>query len=269
VLIGAFIVQCLLLVYGGVDLGEHLALTASGVRGGKVWQLLTFQFLHACPMPFHVLFNCLGLYFFGRPVEERLGGKRFLQLYFLSGVAGGLLQVLVTLALPHHPDFGVVGASAGVCGMVAIFCSLNPMDNVVTWIYFFPVTIRARYVLIFLAAWSAFGTIVPFDSVAHAAHLGGLAVGVIYVRWGGQIGEWFSRQRFQPSRAGKRRETPAISARAWMRTRKDEGEREETATFISREVDPILDKISAHGFESLTERERKILEKARSKMGKG
>src|SRR5438046_1330892 len=81
VLIVAFVLQSALLIYADIDTFEQLALTVTGLSKGKVWQLFTFQFLHACPWPWHVLFNCLGLYFFGRPVETMLGGKKFLGLY--------------------------------------------------------------------------------------------------------------------------------------------------------------------------------------------
>jgi membrane associated rhomboid family serine protease len=267
VLLVAFFVQCLLLVYGGIDLADTFALTANGVRHGKIWQLLTFQFLHSCPWPFHVLFNCLGLYFFGRPVEETLGGKRFLQLYLLSGVGGGLLHVLVTLLLPQHPDFPVVGASAGVCGMVAIFCSLYPMQELTTWIYLFPVNIRARYLLIFMGLFSLFGTLVPLGRVAHAAHLGGILVGMGYVRWGNVIGERVSSWMPRQGRPGRRAPAQPAGGRGWWARSRSKSE-EPTAQYISQEVDPILDKISAQGIQSLTERERKILDAARKKMGK-
>src|SRR5215831_1504747 len=150
VLIAAFVIQSLLFFYGDFQLSDHLALSVDGLRHGKIWQILTFQFLHSCPMPWHVLFNCLGLWFFGRPVEEALGSKRFLWLYFGSGMAGGLLQALLTFVLPRHFDFPVVGASAGVCGMIAIFCSMYPMQELTTWIYFFPIQVRARFLLMFL-----------------------------------------------------------------------------------------------------------------------
>src|SRR5678816_3220018 len=90
VLIAAFVVQSVLLFYGQFDVNHYFALSRDGLVHGKVWQLLTFQFLHSAPMPFHVLFNCLGLYFFGRRVEEILGGRRFLANYFLSGAVGGI-----------------------------------------------------------------------------------------------------------------------------------------------------------------------------------
>src|SRR4030095_9612878 len=102
---------------------------------GRVWQLVTFQFLHSAPWPWHVLFNCLGLYFFGRSVESMIGAKKFLVLYLISGVMGGLLQVLTTTVLPKHADLPVVGASAGVSGIIAIFCMFYPMRELTAWIY--------------------------------------------------------------------------------------------------------------------------------------
>lgn len=270
VLIGAFVLQSLLLFYGGVNAIGQLGLTVAGVGAGKVWQLITFQFLHSAPWPWHVLFNCLGLYFFGRPVEQTLGSKRFLWLYLLSGIAGGLLQLLTTMVLPNHQDIPVVGASAGVCGMIAIFCSLHPMQELTAWVYFFPITVRARYFLIFLGALSLFGTLVPFDFVAHAAHLGGILLGVGYVRWGEQIyGKIFN---WRPLQARQRKKAlvraASLRGRPW-RTSGAPGESETAPEeFISKEVDPILDKISAHGIQSLTEQERKILDAAQKKMSK-
>lgn len=264
-LIAAFVIQSLLLFYTGFDVSENLALSVDGLRHGKVWQLFTFQLLHSCPWPWHVLFNCLGLYFFGRPVETIVGERKFLALYLLSGVAGGLLQVLVTAVLPRHMDIPVVGASAGVCGMIAIFCSINPMEELTTWIYFLPITIRARYFLLFLGGFSLFGTLVPFGGIAHGAHLGGILVGLAYVRYGRRFSEdlpswipWLLRRR-EPS-------APLGSRAKHARWRRPPLEQQGAAAFISQEVDPILDKISAQGLNSLTDKERKILEAARQRM---
>ena len=112
VLIVAFVIESILVFYLNIDVLKHLGLTVAGIKAGKVWQFLTFQFLHSTPWPWHVLFNCLGLYFFGRPVEERLGSKRFLILYLSCGVVGGLLQIGTSALLPHHDDLPVVGASS-------------------------------------------------------------------------------------------------------------------------------------------------------------
>ena len=265
VLILAFLLESIFVFYGKFDVLGIFGLTASGIKAGKVWQLFTFQFLHSYPWPWHVLFNCLGLWFFGRPVEEMLGSKRFFTTYLLCGFAGGLLQIATTF-LPGHADIPVVGASAGICGIVAIFCSLHPMQELTTWIYFLPVTIRARYFLMFLAGLSLFGTIVPFDYVAHAAHLGGIAFGVGYVRWADQACDILARLNpFKKTNAGlKPDSTTSIHQPLWARSKPEPPAPEEE--FISKEVDPILEKISAHGIQSLTESERKTLEAARRKM---
>ena len=262
ILIVAFVIQSALLFYGEIDVYKHLALSRAGLLHGKVWQLLTFQFLHSAPWPWHVLFNCLGLYFFGRRVEESLGSRRFISLYLLSGVVGGILQVLLTF-VPRHPDIPVVGASAGVCGMIALFCSMHPMQELQIWIYFFPITIRAHWFLKFMLGLSAFGALIPFDFVAHGAHLGGLLLGISYVRntsvWE-RIINWTTHPFTRPAR-------PKSGTLArHMPWRAPKTSSSEPGTFISREVDPILDKISSQGFEALTEEERKILETARKMM---
>ena len=63
---------------------NELALTLDGLSRGKVWQLVTFQFLHAGVL--HVVFNCFALYVFGRSVEQALGRNSFLKLYFVAGI---------------------------------------------------------------------------------------------------------------------------------------------------------------------------------------
>src|SRR5438093_267063 len=116
VLIAIYVIQSCLQLYGGYPLNELFGLSLHGIKEYHLWQLVTFQFLHQVPMPWHLLFNCLGLYFFGRAVEDALGGWGFLRLYFASGLFGGVVQLLATW-LPHHSDIPVVGASAGVMGL--------------------------------------------------------------------------------------------------------------------------------------------------------
>ena len=101
VLVVVYVVQSCLMVYAGYPLPEWLGLSLHGMKQGCVWQLFTFQFLHEAPQPWHLLFNCLGLYFLGRGVEDALGRWGFLRLYFLSGTFGGILQLAATWALRH------------------------------------------------------------------------------------------------------------------------------------------------------------------------
>jgi len=268
-LVVVYVIQSCLILYGGYQLNDLFGLSLQGMIHGRLWQLFTFQFLHEAPMPFHLLFNCLGLYFFGRAVEDALGKAGFLRLYFLSGLFGGLIQLLATWALPHHADVPVVGASAGVLGLLAAYATLFPMREVTIFIFVFPVTLRAQ--ILFWGAFllSAYGTIVPFSDIAHGAHLGGLLFGLAYIRLGVRPQGRFNWHPFQ-TRHRKRELVKAASVKVtrWSRPKGKSLEELPPEEFISREVDPILDKISAHGIQSLTPRERQILEAARAKMEK-
>jgi membrane associated rhomboid family serine protease len=270
VITACFVVQAFLARHLGFGLwmGEYLALSLEGLRRGFLWQLLTFQFLHGGLL--HIICNLIVLYFFGRALEEHLGRKRFLRLYLASGVVGGLLQMLFAAMFPGAFGGAVVGASAGVFGLVAAFATLFP-DRTLTLLLFFviPVSMRARTLLWLSLALAVFGIVIPGDGIAHAAHLGGIAAGWWYIqryvlgrRWrGGWAGAASSARR---PRILVR---TASSQRApWQRAEAAGDEELPPDEFMSREVDPILDKISAHGFQSLTEREKQILEKARARI---
>jgi membrane associated rhomboid family serine protease len=260
-LVGIWLVENL--VYQNTSFGrrhpldEYLALSNDGLKRGWLWQLISFQFLHAGPSPWHVLFNCITLFFFGRGVEETLGWKGFLKLFFLGGLLGGFLQVLVT-AIGMRPDVPVVGASAGVLGLLTAFAIMFPDREIYVW--FIPV--KAKYLMWFCAALAIYGTLRPYGHVAHAAHLGGMLGGFAYLRWGSLAEKLFVRRRARP-RPRELIKVHLPKAGPWQKSEPDDVPPGE---FISREVDPILDKISAHGIQSLTPRERKILEAARAKM---
>jgi hypothetical protein len=100
------------------------------------------------------------------------------------------------------------------------------------------------------------------DNVAYAAHFGGMLTGIFFVR--GPV--WLQNLNIRRS-IGRRSQREPAPRRVWRRPRK-RTEELGAAEFISREVDPILEKISAHGIHSLTEQERQILEAARNKMAK-
>jgi membrane associated rhomboid family serine protease len=266
------VINCIVFLLQPHNLFEekYFALSLYGLAHGYVWQLVTFQFLHAGWL--HIIFNMIVLYFFGRTVEAILGKARFLQLYFASGIIGGLVQMVFAFALPNLFGAPVVGASAGISGLVAAFAALNWMNRFTLYVYFFPVLMRGR-TLFWAAVALAVGGILygifgAGTGTAHAAHLGGLLTGFAFIKYGiGTRGfPWkFRFANRKPKRdfvkAGVTR-MPGWSSKGSISADLPEEE------FISKEVDPILDKISAHGIQSLTAREREILERARSKMGK-
>ena len=267
-----FVVQSVIDYYTSWPIWRYLALSKEGLGNGFLWQLVTFQFMHA-PLSnggiLHLLLNCWAIYMFGRPVEEALGRSGFLRLYLLSGVFGGLLQMLSSVILPTH--FGsapVVGASAGAFGLVAAYASLYPERPLTLLLAFIlPISMRAKFLLWFSVGFAVFGILIPTGPVAHAAHLGGLLTGLVYVRWGVQAASLLLARRPRRPRSRSRELIRATSTKGlpW-RGPNNPAQDLPPAEFISREVDPILEKISAHGIQSLTDRERQILEAARAKM---
>ena len=256
---------------GNNPFDAYLSLRPSQLLHGWVWQLGTFQFLHNYPNPLHLILNCWMLYMFGRVVEDALGKRRFLEIYFGSGVVGGLLHCALSWIFPSFfHDIAVVGASAGVFGLMAAFAVMNWEQPITTLIAFIlPVTMRAKYLILVMAIIAMLGIMDRSSGIAHAAHLGGLLAGLVYVKYLVSNHSFFSFDRFR--RLSPRRELvqiPASQQALWQRAKKTSNEELPSEEFISKEVDPILDKISAHGIQSLTERERKILEAARAKMAR-
>lgn len=159
---------------------ERFALSLAGIKSGYVWQLLTFQLMHASPL--HIFLNSWAIYVFGREVEVFLGKGLMLTLYFASGVAGGLLQVLGAWLMPEHfGDAPVVGASAGAFGLVTAYAVLFPNRVLIMLLFFvIPLKMRARTLLWLSFGMALFGVIVPYGNIAHAAHLGGILFGFLF-----------------------------------------------------------------------------------------
>ncbi|HAB18604.1 MAG TPA: hypothetical protein DCE44_19455 [Verrucomicrobiales bacterium] len=273
ILVGVFAFQCINDVYWRTPVEQWLALTQEGLRRGWIWQLLTFQFLHAGLL--HLLVNLMVFWWLGHFCEGLLGPRRYLLALFGSGAVGGLLQGLLMLAFPMHFGLAVVGASAGVCGLLAIY-ALCERDAEIR--LFFVIPMRAIWLLWLVGGISLFFTLVPtpreFD--AHAAHLGGLLAGIAWVKLG-----WHQEYQPLPGTALLQRirgwfvrrpkAKPQASAR-WRKLEWDSApgrpDSENADEFIAKEVDPILDKMNAHGPQSLTERERRILEQAGQRISK-
>jgi len=267
-----FVLHQLLEFWGRVPVADYLALSFGGLARGYVWQLLTFQFLHGNTL--HLLLNLVVIFFFGRALEEALGARRMLQLYLISGVVGGICQILfqVLMAVVRHPAYlegGVVGASAGAFGLVAAFATMFPERRITLLVFFvLPVTMSARMMLWIGVALGVVGILIPGDGIAHAAHLGGILAGVLFIR--AVVLEQIPLPRIRLARRSRRVPRVRVMKTQGNATGLGAGgdEEEFSDDFIAREVDPILDKIHARGIQSLTERERRILEAAHSRMQK-
>lgn len=145
----------------------------------KPYQVFSHMFTHAPGTPFHLLFNMLTLWMFGRILENVWGAKRFLLFYLACGI--GAAAAHLGEQYFTHGMSPAVGASGAVMGVMVAFAFLFP--NTSLYIMFIPVPIKAKWAIAGLIAIDIFGGITPIpgDSIAHFAHLGGALTGFIIV----------------------------------------------------------------------------------------
>lgn len=271
--IAVFVIQSLLAFYGGIYLDDLFALSPEGLMRGFVWQFITFQFMHGGL--WHLLFNMLAIWFFGRALEQMFGSASLLKLYLVGGVAGGVAQVTLGFIIPQYFGGPMVGASAGAFAIVAAYATLFP-DRVITFLLFFilPVSLRAKTLLWLATGLAVFGILVPTDNVADAAHLGGIVFGLLFVKkvWWQNPPTWLTLNwlpKIKMKSTGRRSANPGSKGRVKpVRITREKRDTKPVTDFMTSEVDPILEKISAHGIQSLTDHEREILEKAQKQMSK-
>jgi membrane associated rhomboid family serine protease len=189
---------------------DLLTLNVGDILDGKVWQLLTYQFLHDPRSPWHLVFNMLMLWWFGRDIERRWGGWTFLRYYLLCGVGAGLFHVLLTWLLVREPA-PVVGASGAVLGVLVAFGMIFPRRVIRLWLP--PVEIEARFFVLGAAVLEMLFAWIPSQGVANLAHLGGMLTGYLYLEYGGLLrlsrhaktaGGWWTRWRQSRRRAHMR-----------------------------------------------------------------
>jgi membrane associated rhomboid family serine protease len=232
------------------------------------WTLVTYFFTHFDF--FHVLFNMLFLFWFGRIIQESLNSKRVIALYVLGGLAGGILYIFIYNFIPFYQDkvaeSFMLGASAGVYALVvgaAVF-----MPNY-TFFLIFLGPVKIKYIAIFYVFMSFIQT-TGANAGGEIAHMGGALVGWMYITQlnkGTDLGGWvisfmnFIKSLFKPQpkikvthRGGNRQPSQKASSNK--------------STFSETpqaEIDTILDKISEKGYESLSKDEKQKLFNASKK----
>ncbi len=214
------------------------------------WRIVTYMFLHGSFL--HILFNMLWLWWMGRPVEDQLGPRNFLVLYFGAGIGGALINTLFAGVFGGNLT---IGASGGVLGMMVCYAMLFPRTPIM--LIFFP-PIEARFVVAGLIAID-FLLIGASDNVARVVHLGGAFTGFallkLYYRgydydaWLKNLGSLFSRKT-KPKSKPKQNKNMRIVEDAEIIEEVDQSE-----------LDIILEKISKKGYEGLSaEEKRKLFE---------
>lgn len=231
----------------------------------RPWTLITYMFAHSRFDIFHILFNMLGLYWFGKLLVEYLGSDKLTAIYILGGLAGGLLYLLMFNTIPFFAERsgfeGMVGASAAVFAIMVAAATLLP-DYTFFLLFLGPV--RIKYIALFYVVVSYLGT-TQLNAGGNIAHLGGALLGFIYIKqlkagvnWGGWITvtlDWF-KDLFKSK--------PAVKV-TYRKEDKRSAKPASPSKASQAEIDAILDKISDRGYESLTKEEKEKLFNASKK----
>jgi hypothetical protein len=136
------------------------------------WRVVTSIFLHGGS--FHLFVNMLVLFFFGGELERRVGSKKFLEIFLLSGVVANLGFTAYSYATSSFTP--ALGASGAIFGVFAALAIIAPEIRVLIW-FVFP--LKIRHALILFALWDVF--LLPYGGpIANSAHLSGLVLGVLY-----------------------------------------------------------------------------------------
>jgi membrane associated rhomboid family serine protease len=252
----------------GLGFDHAFQLSIAGLRSGYLWTLFSYAFLHSMSNFLHLLGNLFALFFIGREVQNQLGGRQFLTLFFGGVLAGSLFWSLINWS----QGGAVIGASAGVAATLIVFACIHPNQRITLLLFFIlPVTLKPKYLAFGLLGidlmgflfWELTGGRSPMG-YAHSAHLGGMALGWFFYR------QVYRRAWQTPDRA------PKIELPAWLKRSRQatapayrvnvaasHPAPKPTRDELRVEVDRILDKINSQGFGSLTPAEKARLDEAR------
>lgn len=246
--------------------------TGEGAGLFMPWQMLTYQYMHGGLM--HLFFNMFALWMFGSELEQLWGSKRFFSYYTLCGLGAALVQMFIA-------DRATVGASGSIYGILLAFGLTFPNKQVLMFPLFIPIPARI-FVIIYAGIELFSGITGSNDGVAHFAHLGGAAMGFLLIKVGGRIGfmkiadkvlsfwvkdrNYGARENYGYYDDNGDEPQPRVYRVNSERPVAEVQEEKKPRTFViageeitQSKIDIILDKISASGYQSLTEKEKNIL----------
>ena len=155
------------------------------VTEGAWWQLVSYMYVHGDVS--HILFNMLGLFFFGTAVEEEIGSWEFLAFYHITGILAGLASLGIYWLTGEYEVY-LLGASGAVFAVTLAFAAFRPHARVLV---FFVIPLRARSLVILYAAFEVFSQIFnPYGGVAHLTHLAGFLFAYLYLLLRLRVNAW-------------------------------------------------------------------------------
>ncbi len=271
------IARLFLLIFMGAESGEltlqdslhWLCMPASGYQLLlQPWSPLTHMFLHESF--WHVVGNIFFLYLFGAIVGDLIGDRRVLPIYLLGGLFGGFMFMLSAQVVPFVGEFAL-GASGAAMALAGAALVMAPDYRVRLFLLG---EVKVKYIVLVLLLFDLIGVANRFNSGGHIAHLGGFAMGCLFVYrlrdghdWAEPVNRlldrilgWLSGTR-RP-KPQKRKPQKAYSATL---TATKGGRAPQDEPSYQEKLDAILDKIKEHGYENLTAEEKEFLYNASRK----
>lgn len=233
---------------------EWFALDAEKVLHGQVWRLFTYFFCHHRESPFGLVFNMVALWFLGSVLERMYGWRELLYFYITSGAVAGL--IFTAFGLQLHLPMPQMSADSCVLALFTLYATHFPYQQILfCWVI--PIQIRVLLMIyvgvdVYLVLQAISGQ-APLITIAYMSSLWGIAFGYLYRRMKWQLSDVERFLNFGRVRQNVRRATTARNLKVYH---------PEPTANLEEQVDAILAKIHEHGSESLTERERAILQQA-------
>ncbi len=220
-----------------------------------VWQFFTYMFLHGGFG--HIFFNMFALWMFGSELEYNWGSNDFLKYFLICGVGGGVLVWLTAFIGFSSSAAPTIGASGAIFGVLVAYGLMWPDRPIYIWGI---LPIKALHLVLLFGAFDLLsGLGRSGGNIAYFAHIGGGVTGFVYLKFGWRImahlESWvrhWKRRKFTVHEGGRNREG----------RREDSRDTDASHPDMADEIDRILDKIAREGMDSLSERERRILDRA-------
>ena len=214
-----------------------------------LWQPFTYMFFHA---PYyssigisHILLNMLGLWVFGRELEQAWGKSKFLKYYFLTGIGSGLITYLFQI----NSDNPVIGASGAVYGILLAYGISFPNRMLYIWGL---IPIRSIWLVVIMGSIAFFGLLGRADGISHVTHISGMFIGYILLKKKWQLADIiFAMRKKTVEFQVQRKEDRALKKKS-----------------INRDIDIILEKIKEVGFSGLSNEEQSKLYEASTSLSK-
>ncbi|MDC0881329.1 rhomboid family intramembrane serine protease [Candidatus Marinimicrobia bacterium] len=214
-----------------------------------LWQPFTYMFFHA---PYyssvgisHILLNMLGLWVFGRELEQAWGKSKFLKYYFLTGIGSGLITYLFQI----NSDNPVIGASGAVYGILLAYGISFPNRMLYIWGL---IPVRSIWLVVIMGSVAFFGLLGRADGISHVTHISGMFIGYILLKKKWQLADIiFAMRKKTVEFQVQRKEDRALKKK-----------------YINRDIDIILEKIKEVGFSGLSNEEQSKLYEASKNLSK-